>query len=189
MDYERIAAHPRLLLTEGEEEAIRKSIADYSSLWKVHEHILQESNEMLTQKTVERIMEGRRLLGVSRLALKRIFYLSYAYRMTKEKKYIHRAEQEMLSVSRFTDWNPSHFLDVGEMVMALSIGYDWLYGDLNQETRYIVREAILKKGLDAAAPDAWFYGADSNWNSVCNAGLLYGALAIFEDIPDKAKKI
>lgn len=188
LDYERIAAHPRLLLTEGEEEAIRKSIADYSSLWKVHEHILQESNEMLTQKTVERIMEGRRLLGVSRLALKRIFYLSYAYRMTKEKKYIHRAEQEMLSVSHFTDWNPSHFLDVGEMVMALSIGYDWLYGDLNQETRYIVREAILKKGLDAAAPDAWFYGADSNWNSVCNAGLLYGALAIFEDIPDKAKK-
>ena len=58
LDYERIAAHPRLLLTEGEEEAIRKSIADYSSLWKVHEHILQESNEMLTQKTVERIMEG-----------------------------------------------------------------------------------------------------------------------------------
>ncbi len=60
-------------------------------------------------------MEGKRLLSVSRLVLKRIFYLSYAYRMTKEEKYAYRATQEMLSVSRFPDWNPSHFLDVGEM--------------------------------------------------------------------------
>ena len=68
---------------------------------------------------MERIKEGKRLLAISRIALKRIYYLSYAYRMTGDKKYAHRAEQEMLAVSRFTDWNPTHFLDVGEMVMAL----------------------------------------------------------------------
>lgn len=134
-------------------------------------------------------MEGKRLLGVSRLALKRIFYLSYAYRMTKEEKYAYRATQEMLSVSRFPDWNPSHFLDVGEMVLALSIGYDWLYEYLEPEIRSIVRDAIVEKGLDAAAPDEWFYRAVSNWNSVCNGGLLCGALAVFEDVPDKAKKL
>jgi len=66
--------------------------------------------------------EGKRLLAISRIALKRIYYLSYAYRMTGERKYALRAEQEMLAVSRFTDWNPTHFLDVGEMVMALAIG-------------------------------------------------------------------
>jgi hypothetical protein len=150
---------------------------------------LEESDEILIQQMAERVMEGKRLLSVSRLALKRIFYLSYAYRMTKEEKYAYRATQEMLSVSRFPDWNPSHFLDVGEMVLALSIGYDWLYEYLESETRSIVRDAIVEKGLDAAAPDEWFYRAASNWNSVCNAGLLYGALAVFEDVPDKAKKI
>ena len=150
---------------------------------------MEESDEILIQQMAERVMEGKRLLSVSRLALKRIFYLSYAYRMTKEEKYAYRATQEMLSVSRFPDWNPSHFLDVGEMVLALSIGYDWLYEYLESETRSIVRDAIVEKGLDAAAPDEWFYRAASNWNSVCNAGLLYGALAVFEDVPDKAKKI
>ena len=189
VDYERITPHPRLLLTQGGEEAVKKSIATFPSLLKVHKRILEESDEILIQQMAERVMEGKRLLSVSRLVLKRIFYLSYAYRMTKEEKYAYRATQEMLSVSRFPDWNPSHFLDVGEMVLALSIGYDWLYEYLESETRSIVRDAIVEKGLDAAAPDEWFYRAASNWNSVCNAGLLYGALAIFEDVPDKAKKI
>ena len=118
---------------------MKRSITCFPSLLKVHERILKESDEILIQQMAERVMEGKRLLGVSRLALKRIFYLSYAYRMTKEEKYAYRATQEMLSVSRFPDWNPSHFLDVGEMVLALSIGYDWLYEYLEPEIRSIVR--------------------------------------------------
>lgn len=149
VDYERITPHPRLLLTQGGEEAVKKSIATFPSLLKVHKRILEESDEILIQQMAERVMEGKRLLSVSRLVLKRIFYLSYAYRMTKEEKYAYRATQEMLSVSRFPDWNPSHFLDVGEMVLALSIGYDWLYEYLESETRSIVRDAIVEKGLDA----------------------------------------
>ena len=83
------------------------------------------------------------------------------------------AEQEMLAVSRFTDWNPTHFLDVGEMVMALAIGYDWLYDSLQPDTRRVVREAIIAKGFDAAknTRHAWFYTAKNNWNSVCNSGV------------------
>ena len=51
--------------------------------------------------------------------------------MTSEKKYLNRAVKEMLAVSAFSDWNPSHFLDVAEMTMAVSIGYDWLYDGLS----------------------------------------------------------
>ena len=144
----------------------------------------------LTEPPVERIKEGKRLLAISRIALKRIYYLSYAYRMTGDKKYAHRAEQEMLAVSRFTDWNPTHFLDVGEMVMALAIGYDWLYDSLQPDTRRVVREAIIEKGFDAAknTRHAWFYTAKNNWNSVCNSGLAYGALALFEEIPEDIER-
>ncbi len=188
-EYEKIAPHPRLLWPAGEEEAVRKAMADYPPLAKVHERILAESAGMLAQKPAGRVLVGRRLLGVSRLALNRIFYLSYAYRMTGEKKYAARAEEEMLAASRFTDWNPSHFLDVAEMTMALAIGYDWLHDYLKPETLRVVREAILEKGLQAATPNAWFYQTDSNWNSVCNAGLLYGALALFEEIPAKAREV
>lgn len=129
-DYGKIAPHPRLLLPAGGEEAIRKAIAEYPPLATVHQRIMELCDRTLTEQPVERIKEGKRLLAISRIALKRIYYLSYAYRMTGDRKYALRAEQEMLAVSRFTDWNPTHFLDVGEMVMALAIGYDWLYDSL-----------------------------------------------------------
>lgn len=35
VDYERITPHPRLLLTQGGEEAVKKSIATFPSLLKV----------------------------------------------------------------------------------------------------------------------------------------------------------
>ena len=190
-DYGKIAPHPRLLLPAEGEEAIRKAIAEYPPLATVHQRIMELCDRTLTEPPVERIKEGKRLLAISRIALKRIYYLSYAYRMTGDKKYAHRAEQEMLAVSRFTDWNPTHFLDVGEMVMALAIGYDWLYDSLQPDTRRVVREAIIAKGFDAAknTRHAWFYTAKNNWNSVCNSGLAYGALALFEEIPEVSKGI
>ena len=190
-DYGKIAPHPRLLLPAGGEEAIRKAIAEYPPLATVHQRIMELCDRTLTEPPVERIKEGKRLLAISRIALKRIYYLSYAYRMTGDRKYALRAEQEMLAVSRFTDWNPTHFLDVGEMVMALAIGYDWLYDSLQPDTRRVVREAIIAKGFDAAknTRHAWFYTAKNNWNSVCNSGLAYGALALFEEIPEVSKGI
>ena len=190
-DYGKIAPHPRLLLPAGGEEAIRKAIAEYPPLATVHQRIMELCDRTLTEPPVERIKEGKRLLAISRIALKRIYYLSYAYRMTGDQKYALRAEQEMLAVSHFTDWNPTHFLDVGEMVMALAIGYDWLYDSLQPDTRRVVREAIIAKGFDAAknTRHAWFYTAKNNWNSVCNSGLAYGALALFEEIPEVSKGI
>jgi hypothetical protein len=37
----------------------------------------------------------------------------------------------MLAAAAFSDWNPSHFLDVAEMTAALAIGYDWLYEEVS----------------------------------------------------------
>ncbi len=173
--------HPRLL------EQPRPLEAD--APWyarQVDSTVAVFSREVLDLPPVERTLTGRRLLGVSREALKRIFWLSYTYRTRGGEQYARRAIEEMLSVSRFTDWNPSHFLDVGEMTMALAIGYDWLYGQMNSDERRAVAEAILEKGLrPALEPDnAWFYSTEINWNSVCNAGMVYGALAVWEEDPD-----
>ena len=182
-------AHPYLIMTTEDESVIRSAIQT-DGVWKeYHAIMIEEADNILGKPNCQRVILGRRLLEVSRECLRRTLLLGYAYRMTGEVKYAKRAESELDNAADFVDWNPSHFLDVGEMVLALSIGYDWLYEYLESETRSIVRDAIVEKGLDAAAPDEWFYRAASNWNSVCNAGLLYGALAVFEDVPDKAKKI
>lgn len=191
LNYDRIAPHPRLLLPAGGEERIRQAVAQSPGLQRVEQRIFAFCDSTLTAAPVERIKEGKRLLAVSREALKRIYYLSYAYRMTDDARYADRAAAEMEAVCRFTDWNPTHFLDVGEMVTALAIGYDWLYERLTPELRRTVREAILEKGFKAAenGKNAWFYRSTNNWNAVCNSGLTLGALAIFEDAPQAAEAI
>ena len=183
--------HPRILLREGEENGI-KSVIKADKAWDtVHQAILAESDALLPVAPVERIQIGRRLLDKSREALRRLFFLSYAWRMTHQDKYLQRAEKEMLAISAFSDWNPSHFLDVAEMTMAVAIGYDWLHHDLSANSRSIIKEAILKKGIEPsldAKYNSWLK-ATHNWNQVCNAGMTYGALAIYEDQPELAKKI
>ncbi|RYY19142.1 MAG: heparinase, partial [Chitinophagaceae bacterium] len=102
-----------------------------------------------------------------------------------------RAEQELLAISKFSDWNPSHFLDVAEMTMAAAIGYDWLYSELSEESKTIIKAAIIKKGIEPSldAKNNSFLRAEHNWNQVCNAGMTYGAIAIYEDNPELARKI
>lgn len=183
--------HPRILLLEGEEQQIKDLIAADETWAKMNQAILNESDNILKTELHERIKIGRRLLGTSREYLRRVFYLSYAYRMTGEERFSIRAEQEMLKSAGFTDWNPSHFLDVGEMTMALAIGYDWLYDKLSDESKEIIREAIIKKGIKPSFNEEynWFLSAEHNWNQVCNAGMTFGALAIMEDYPDLADSV
>ena len=125
-NYSQLQEHPRLLLKQGEEQRIHKSLSESVELQRVYNYMLDESDKLLTQPTLVYKKEGRRLLAVSREALRRIFYLSFVYRMTNDEKYRLRAEQEMIAVCSFQDWNPSHFLDTGEMTLAVSLGYDWL---------------------------------------------------------------
>ena len=190
-DVNDIPPHPRILMLAGEEQQIKSNIAADPVWAKMHQSIIAECDNMVPLPVSERIVEGRRLLGVSREVLRRVFYLSYAYRMTGQEAYAGRAEREMLAVSAFSDWNPSHFLDVAEMTMALAIGYDWLYDRLSPTTRDIIKTAILRHGLDPSLNSdiARFLTASHNWNQVCNAGLTFGALAVFEELPELSKMI
>ncbi len=190
-DLSRLADHPRLLLPKGAEKKLLKQI-NRDEVWKeIHTATLGEADRIITLPVNERIKTGMRLLAVSRENLRRIFILSYAYRMTGQEKYLVRAEQEMLKAASFSDWNPSHFLDVGEMTMALGVGYDWLYPALSEASRRTIREAIVEKGFKPSYDTAynWFVDAEHNWNQVCNGGLAFGAIAVAESEPEWAQKI
>ena len=127
--------HPRILLLKGEEANLVSSIKKDPVWSMLHGAILKESDRIITLAPIKRIQIGRRLLDKSREAIRRLFYLSYAYRTTNDQKYFIRAENEMLVIAGFSDWNPPHFLDVAEMTMAMSIGYDWLYDQLSQTSK------------------------------------------------------
>ena len=186
-----LPGHPRLLLLAEEEGTIKRTIASDKVWSNLQQAILAECDNLLPVPAVERIKIGRRLLDKSREALRRIFFLSYAYRLTQQQKYLQRAEKEMLAIAAFSDWNPTHFLDVAEMTMAVSIGYDWCYNGLPAGSRAIIKEAILKKGIEPSLDTAYnsWLKVTNNWNQVCNAGISYGAIAIYEDQPELSRKI
>ncbi|MCF2494144.1 heparinase II/III domain-containing protein [Dyadobacter chenhuakuii] len=183
--------HPRILLLKGEEQQILSQIKKHPEWNGVHQEILAECDKLLDTPPVERIKIGKRLLDKSRECLRRVFQLSYAYRTTRDEKYLRRAEKEMLAVSAFEDWNPTHFLDVAEMTMAVAIGYDWLYDGLTAEARTKIADAILKKGIEPSFEKKYsaFLNAEHNWNQVCNAGISFGALAIAETQPEIAANV
>lgn len=190
-DISEVKNHPRILLSEGEEQQIMKTVKTDATWGKMHDAIIDECKNILEEPLPERELTGRRLLSVSREFLRRVFYLSYAYRMTGQEEYLIKAENEMLAVAEFSDWNPSHFLDVAEMTMGMAIGYDWLFKNLKEESKALIREAILKKGIEPSFDTEyhWFLTATHNWNQVCNAGMVFGGLAIMEDYPEIARQV
>ena len=181
------ADHPRLYLKRSDETTLRAKIKSDPMLSKALEHVIAVADDTLNEEPVRREMHGRRLRQVSRPCLNRVTHLAFAFRMTGERRYALRAQQEMLAAAGFSDWNPSHFLDVAELTTALAIGYDWLYDELDPGSRATIKDAIIGKGLvPSMRGQLRWIATDNNWNQVCHAGLSLGALAVMEDWPDLA---
>jgi hypothetical protein len=186
---ERLPAHPRLLWRPEMDDTVRERIEADEVLGLAWGLVRTAADEMLEVPPVERVVTGRRLLSVSRQCLKRVLFLGTAWRLTGEQQYLDRAQQELLAAAAFPDWNPSHFLDVAEMTAALAIGYDWFHDALDEPARHVIRAAIVEKGLQASYEHRWPVEGRNNWNQVCHAGLVLGALAVAEDEPELAARI
>ncbi|MBP3715394.1 MAG: heparinase, partial [Phocaeicola sp.] len=181
-EYTLIGDHPRLFMRANDFTNLEKQISKSPEIKTIHDIILNKcDNIYLKAPVLEHKLDesGRRLLHVSRTALEQIFCLSYAYRMTGEKKYLQKAEAQMQTVCDFKDWNPTHYLDVGEMALAVAIGYDWLYADLQPKTRDLAVKAIATHafGTSDVLKYAGFFKNSNNWNQVCNGGLVSAAIA------------
>lgn len=182
--------HPRLFATRRQLEQLAATSANNPLRKKLAAAIVAQAKSLLDAKPVERTLEGRRLLSVSRMCLDRVTILATAYYLTNDTRYADRCQTEMLAAARFTNWNPSHYLDVAEMTTGLAIGYDWLYDRLDSASRAEIRQAIVEKGVQLQFDpkhDSWVH-RDNNWGQVCHGGMTVGALAVLEDEPELAAK-
>jgi hypothetical protein len=186
----QLPPHPRLLANAADWERLKARIAAEADLAAYHAALIGEARRMMPAAPMERVMNGRRLLHTTREVLRRVMLWSYAWRTTGEADFARRAEQEMLAAARFTDWNPTHFLDVGEATAGLALGYDWLHEALTPEGRTVIATAILEKGLrlglDSESTNNHWQKTENNWNQVCFGGLTLGALAVGEVFPAEA---
>ncbi len=187
------SAHPRIIYTDADFEAIRKGISGNPVLAEIHNGIIAIATSSLIAADLERKLSGKRLLDVSRNAEERILSCAYAYKTTLDRRFLEKAEHDIVTVCNFSDWNArKHFLDVGEMAAGVALGYDWLYNELSDETKSLVCRKLNEFAFSPALGKVWnldFYSAVNNWNQVCNGGLVCAALAVYEKDQQVAREI
>lgn len=187
-------SHPRIAFTEQDEQRV-KSLAQSDDVLAM---LIKRNNQFadlgIAQPVTKRAFIGPRMLYQSRLAIEHVMYQAMAYRLTGQRKYADRGIKELVAAAGFSDWNPSHFLDVGEMLAAMGIGYDWLYGAMSSSDRATVRKAILDLGLKVALEyqakkaQMWMSG-ENNWTEVVNGGIIIAALAIADEEPSISARL
>ncbi|MBN3580962.1 heparinase II/III family protein [Algoriphagus aestuarii] len=183
---------PRLVFDQPILKELKKNINTDPVLQNMYASIQKNAESILEEPLLERVMEGRRLLRTSREMLYRINMLGVVYLMEKDAKVLARINDEVLAVCNFSDWNPSHFLDVAEMATAVAFALDWTAGDLPKTTQELAKKSLIEKGILPSWPEdgespGWAYGTN-NWNQVCNGGMIAASIAIAEDNPSLASK-
>jgi hypothetical protein len=79
---------------------------------------------------------------------------------------------------------------VAEMSLAVSLAIDWTAGDLPKSTIKLALSALIEKGLKPSYDkknNSWLE-SNSNWNPVCNAGMVAAAIVIAEKDPELASR-
>jgi hypothetical protein len=185
-------SHPRLVFTPAILEDLKIKLKSDPVLQNMVAAIRLNADQILEQPLLERKMVGRRLLGTSREMLYRVNMLGVVYLVEEDADILARINAEVLSVCAFSDWNPSHFLDVAEMALAVAQALDWTDGALPESTVKLAKAALIEKGLKPSWPEngtrwARAYGGN-NWNQVCNGGLIAAAIAVADEEPGLAAK-
>lgn len=176
---------PKIILTKESLQGIKEAAKSDEAIKAYYHYLYKNAVGLLNVPVLERRMEGRRLLTVSREAVKRIGTLAIVYAMSNEPLFLDRVNEEMIAVSNFSDWNPGHFLDVGEMAYAVSIGLDWTAGSLPGSTIRLAKGALIDKALKPGLQESltgWVSGTN-NWNQVCHGGLSVAAIAVADEEP------
>jgi len=185
--------HPRLFLSADDWKKIHSKTKTDAASARILQCLEIKAGQFLKAPDLAFKLDGRRLLAQSRLCVEYVVTSAMAARLTGNKEFARRAIRDMLTAARFPDWNPSHFLDVGEMAAALAIGYDWLFDDLSEAERNEIAVALKEKALepsfDSPPERLWWVSGPNNWNQVCNAGLSLAAIAVADLYPDLARKV
>lgn len=188
---------PRLIFNAENERNLREKLKTdrmiqniYSTIQYHAESILEK--DLITLDVTDDPNSQQNQLGISRDFLFRINMLAMVYRIEKDKRMLDRLNDEVIAACNFPSWNPKHFLDVGEMSLAIALALDWTAEALPKPTILLAKKALVEKGIMPSWPDngstpSWVNNTN-NWNQVCNAGMIAASIAVAESEPELAAK-
>lgn len=180
---------PRLVLNKEIEKNLKKKLKTDPVVQNMYEAIKLNAADIQKEPLLERVVVGRRLLSTSREMLYRVNMLGMVYVIDKDQKVLDRLNDEVVAVCNFSDWNPSHYLDVAEMSMAVAFAIDWAGDDLPKSTVALAKKALIEKGIKPSynkkGNTGWVTGSN-NWNQVCHGGMIAASIVVAEDDPELA---
>lgn len=188
---------PRLVLNKQIEKNLRKKLKTDPLIQNIYETIklnagLVLEKDLITVDIPDYPNSQKNQLGISRDFLHRMNMLAMVYRLEKDPRMLERINDEVIAACNFPTWNPRHFLDVGEMSLAVALALDWTAGDLPKSTIALAKNALVEKGIKPSWPEdgstpGWVNNTN-NWNQVCNAGMIAASIAVAETEPELAAK-
>jgi hypothetical protein len=187
--------HPRLMADDARLEELGRARKGDKVLNKLIRDSINKGNKYLKASPIKYQTSGPNMLRMAHEALKRSYALGFAYRATKDQRYVKKLEENLVNICGFRDWAPDHFLATAEFCHAVAIGYDWGFAGLSENAKKKIREGLLRNGLNPGLrdmrkkPEVSWVKTEYNWNFVCNGGLVIGALAIAENEPKVAEEI
>ncbi len=164
-------------------------LSDYTK--KLTEYVLSNADSLCDVRAyppMEYVLdEEDSILPISREVINRMIILGYAWQITGDEKYAERAKAEIEKVCSYDDWCTSHFLATAEMALAVSVGYDWLYDYLDNDTKKLMEEKVWEYAIYSALNDNhWFTWSKNNWNSICYSGIGIACMTFFRYDIDSA---
>ena len=184
-------ASPKLVLTPTLERELRKKIKSDPLVKNYFEALKLNAARIQTEPLLTRKVEGRRLLAISREMLYRMNVLGIVYRLENDASVLKRIDDELKAICNFSDWNPSHYLDVAEMSLAVAIALDWTGQSLPGPTVELAKKSLIEKGIMPSYPQdavpGWVRGTN-NWNQVCNGGMIAASIMIADKEPELAAR-
>ncbi len=188
---------PRLVLNAANEKILLEKLKTDPVIQNIYRAIKYNAEQVLKKDLItvdipDNPNSQQNQLGISRDFLFRMNMLALVYRIEKDPNILMRINDEIISACNFPTWNPKHFLDVGEMSLAVALAIDWTAGDLPKTTIEMAKKSLIEKGIKQSWPEngqtpGWVYG-NNNWNQVCNAGMIAASIAVFEIAPELAAK-
>ncbi len=176
-------ARPRVLTTrQGINEAIERIETDETVAgW--YNRVKKKADSLLkTDLVPDNTDASDDIMSKARTIKDRVLSLGFVYFKTGNKEYAMRACREVLNACTF-DWkHKTSPLGMAEMAFVVALGYDWLYDCFSDEELIIIENALMEKAIipyyNYMMEDVWWGTVESNWNIVCNGGVLSAIIAL-----------
>jgi len=192
--FEKLAPHPRLLVTAADIERMVAGRGERFAQYYAEVEAAANTGLVDTADPMAGISVWTRGIHIQG----RLTALAIQWHRTRDRRYL---EAALKTVDAMKAWMKPDLITLaeGQFIAGVAVTYDLLYNDLTAEERAwmvaIAREHFMKPFLRVTAPRnsekrvggesrSWWQDILSNWNpvSISGGGLL--ALAMYEELPE-----